>query len=737
MPPCVHRAPPHSAPHPRRRSGRRRRRPLAPPAHLRLEQPARRPLARLPPARLAPSLHSAGLALARVARLEPPARRHLEQQARPRLVRHRRLVSDLNKPLGSWGLDLVLLACLHWQPSSQGTLCPTAKLCPACTPVLAAFGATPAFGGSPGFGASAPAFGATSTPAFGASATPAFGQPLTAFGSTTFGGAATAAGVASSGRACLLPAHASSAPPPADLPCRKLPPPTTAGCMPGADPACCLRLHPGPRPAGGFGGPGFGGGARGTRQVAYRKTQEQDTSGSSGAKTIVFFNSISCMQEYVGKSAEELRWEDYQVCGRVWPVYRRMRVCVWCEVVRAGVQEHTCGERRRDPRWLKMAGPDPASVLAGCRMGARATPAPPRPGAAPLGPPPLAPRPARRLERPAAAPRLAPPRPPLGRHQVRMSPGNAAACMCRVPVTAVVCLLHGWGFMPRPRHRLPPRCAAPAFGAFGAASTPAFGAAASAPAFGGFGAAGSSPFGAASPSPFGQTGEHVTNAVGTCVLWATRCRQLPCVLHTLHRCLTAAWPLVLQHPPLEPPARPPLEPPARPPLEPPARLPLARPAALLPLVSVGSRPLHCCNKQEGATVLPTREGATVLRGRQCRSLTASFAPWLRCRRLWCGIGTCLWLNAHACIWGSQHACFWIWCRKHARIWSSFGTRLWRHVSACLWVWCRQHAAGLWCRLCPSLWRFERQPVWSQQRPGVWRHLAVWWHAAGQRRACCT
>ena len=363
MPPCVHRAPPHSAPHPRRRSGRRRRRPLAPPAHLRLEQPARRSLARLPPARLAPSLHSAGLALARVARLEPPARRHLEQQARPRLVRHRRLVSDLNKPLGSWGLDMVLLACLHWQPSSQGTLCPTAKLCPACTPVLAAFGATPAFGGSPGFGASAPAFGATSTPAFGASATPAFGQPLTAFGSTTFGGAAPAAGVASSGRACLLPAHASSAPPPADLPCRKLPPPTTAGCMPGADPACCLRLHPGPRPAGGFGGPGFGGGARGTRQVAYRKTQEQDTSGSSGAKTIVFFNSISCMQEYVGKSAEELRWEDYQVCGRVWPVYRRMRVCVWCEVVRAGVQEHTCGERRRDPAGSRWLGPTPPLCL--------------------------------------------------------------------------------------------------------------------------------------------------------------------------------------------------------------------------------------------------------------------------------------------------------------------------------------------------------------------------------------
>ncbi len=70
---------------------------------------------------------------------------------------------------------------------------------------------------------------------------------------------------------------------------------------------------------GGFGGSqasGFGqGGAmqqgRGTRGVAWRKTQEVDQS-STGARTTVQFNSISCMPEYVSKSVEELRWEDYQ-----------------------------------------------------------------------------------------------------------------------------------------------------------------------------------------------------------------------------------------------------------------------------------------------------------------------------------------------------------------------------------------------------------------------------------------
>ena len=76
-------------------------------------------------------------------------------------------------------------------------------------------------------------------------------------------------------------------------------------------------------PSSGFGGGqlttgafgGFGGASpspsRGTRATSYRKTQEVDTS-SAGTKSTIFFNSISCMPEYSSKSAEELRWEDYQ-----------------------------------------------------------------------------------------------------------------------------------------------------------------------------------------------------------------------------------------------------------------------------------------------------------------------------------------------------------------------------------------------------------------------------------------
>jgi hypothetical protein len=63
---------------------------------------------------------------------------------------------------------------------------------------------------------------------------------------------------------------------------------------------------------------GAGGGAApagsGSRAVAYQKTQELDQSSSSGgAKTTVYFNSITAMPQYAGKSVEELRWEDYQV----------------------------------------------------------------------------------------------------------------------------------------------------------------------------------------------------------------------------------------------------------------------------------------------------------------------------------------------------------------------------------------------------------------------------------------
>lgn len=66
---------------------------------------------------------------------------------------------------------------------------------------------------------------------------------------------------------------------------------------------------------GGFGGQsGFGAQgvqSRGTRSVAWKKTQEVDQS-STGARSTVQYNSISVMPEYTSKSVEELRWEDYQ-----------------------------------------------------------------------------------------------------------------------------------------------------------------------------------------------------------------------------------------------------------------------------------------------------------------------------------------------------------------------------------------------------------------------------------------
>jgi len=67
---------------------------------------------------------------------------------------------------------------------------------------------------------------------------------------------------------------------------------------------------------GGFGGSQSGFGAqgiqsRGTRSVAWKKTQEIDQS-STGARSTVQYNSISVMPEYASKSVEELRWEDYQ-----------------------------------------------------------------------------------------------------------------------------------------------------------------------------------------------------------------------------------------------------------------------------------------------------------------------------------------------------------------------------------------------------------------------------------------
>lgn len=58
---------------------------------------------------------------------------------------------------------------------------------------------------------------------------------------------------------------------------------------------------------------GFGGQQQqqnGTRAVQWRRTVSTDT---SGGKNDGYYQSISAMPEYTGKSFEELRWEDYQV----------------------------------------------------------------------------------------------------------------------------------------------------------------------------------------------------------------------------------------------------------------------------------------------------------------------------------------------------------------------------------------------------------------------------------------
>lgn len=64
----------------------------------------------------------------------------------------------------------------------------------------------------------------------------------------------------------------------------------------------------------GFGlGAGSSFGGQGTRGVAFQKQAEADSSTTGGAKTTVYYNSISAMPAYNSKSHEELRWEDYQV----------------------------------------------------------------------------------------------------------------------------------------------------------------------------------------------------------------------------------------------------------------------------------------------------------------------------------------------------------------------------------------------------------------------------------------
>jgi hypothetical protein len=70
--------------------------------------------------------------------------------------------------------------------------------------------------------------------------------------------------------------------------------------------ACCAGFGAAAAP--------FGGAVTsGTRAVQFQKTQDTDAAaGATGSKTLVYFNHICAMKAYENKSAEELRWEDYQ-----------------------------------------------------------------------------------------------------------------------------------------------------------------------------------------------------------------------------------------------------------------------------------------------------------------------------------------------------------------------------------------------------------------------------------------
>ncbi len=224
-------------------------------------------------------------------------------------------------------------------------------------PCPAAFGASP-FGGGSTFGASQPAFGATSTPAFGASSAPAFGQQnLTAFGSTTFGQAAPAG--AGGGPGCAFPCCCRSSIcskqdsgcmaaamekvwnatpyllPPAHMvaPCRRLwrrvwrwGAGHAGGCVP-QDPGAGHQRQQ--RQQDRFVGPGGANGQLSSSILTYmchRAAPACTKRLHAGhllthppvllpRAAVVYFNSISCMPEYAGKSVDELRFEDYSVRG--------------------------------------------------------------------------------------------------------------------------------------------------------------------------------------------------------------------------------------------------------------------------------------------------------------------------------------------------------------------------------------------------------------------------------------
>ena len=170
-----------------------------------------------------------------------------------------------------------------------------------------AFGAQPA---APAFGAApAPAFGATAAPAFGgapafgaaAPAAPTFGA---AFGASTgaFGSAAPAFGATASAAAPAFGATTTS--------------PGFGGGAFGAPAAAASSPFGAPQQSNVFGAatggsPGFGQPAMGTRNVAFAKHQEKETS-STGATSYSSYVTITAMPAYNGKSTEELRWEDYQ-----------------------------------------------------------------------------------------------------------------------------------------------------------------------------------------------------------------------------------------------------------------------------------------------------------------------------------------------------------------------------------------------------------------------------------------
>ena len=99
--------------------------------------------------------------------------------------------------------------------------------------------------------------------------------------------------------------------------------------------------------------------------MPFQKQAEADSSTTGGAKTTVYYNSISAMPQYNMKSHEELRWEDYQVqpCSASLCAYISSscdHLCSMSIALRKGVQSSISwlagwvqGQyRRRVLRWI-------------------------------------------------------------------------------------------------------------------------------------------------------------------------------------------------------------------------------------------------------------------------------------------------------------------------------------------------------------------------------------------------